>query len=307
MGLSSRSLLLTWVALETNILSFISVVVFLKQESAWSGIKYFFIQRFGSIIFIFSCISLRWFWILGSNLLIVALLLKIGAGPLHGWILNLAIDLSWETFFLLRTLQKILPLFVILKLAYCPLYQVCALGAGISLIGGLLRSSIKKLLVYSSVLGLAWMFTSKNFWISCLFLLRYSISFLYIRKEANKISIKKVTNKSRERDSLGLTFCIFIWMLNLAGIPPFLGFYAKVGLLTFLMSERHFLLLRLLLIRSGVFVFVYLQIRFNELTGTKSRRAVRARLPREYPRVLVLLALRLGFLLLLREKRDLTP
>jgi len=78
--------------------------------------KYFIVQSFASAVFIFSsCLSmiispLIFFFVY------LAILVKLGLAPFHSWFLNLIELSSLNILFLLSTVQKIIPLYILSSL-----------------------------------------------------------------------------------------------------------------------------------------------------------------------------------------------
>ena len=159
-------------------------------------------------------------------------------------------------------------------------------------------------MVYSSVLGLAWIFTSKTLGRAIIFLISYSLRFFYISKIAKITNLVNLNNKAYENERLIRILVIFIWILNIAGIPPLVGFYAKLNLLIQLREFKVYLVIFFLLLASGIFVYTYLQIRFYELCFLKTTNVRNKTINEEFVNVVGLLLVRLIFLVILCGIRE---
>jgi formate hydrogenlyase subunit 3/multisubunit Na+/H+ antiporter MnhD subunit len=105
------------------------------------------------------------------------------------------------------------------------------LGVIVAVRGASGAAQIKTLLVYSSVLGLSWIIARADFYLRGLFLFRYSLSFLVIAlREAGEFRAR-VPGVARSTLSDFSVWCLFVALLSIAGIPPFLGFFVKLCLL----------------------------------------------------------------------------
>jgi NADH:ubiquinone oxidoreductase subunit 2 (subunit N) len=64
--------------------------------------------------------------------------------------------------------------------------------------------------------------------------------------------------------ALGKT-CLLLTMLSLGGLPPFLGFYAKLYVIIIILNQTIISLLIVLLAGSLVSLFYYLKVSYNTL------------------------------------------
>ena len=150
-------------------------------------LKYFLIQSIGSIFLLIRLIFLIRFYDQKSLFLFLmgrALIWKIGIPPFHFWLLNMIIDLEWRLFFIMASWQKILPLYFLNQIYFIRLDIFIVLTLFVSVLGSMGESSIKKILILSSLFTGAWIFSAmgsiKIFWL--LLLIIYSaILFLFIR------------------------------------------------------------------------------------------------------------------------------
>jgi NADH:ubiquinone oxidoreductase subunit 2 (subunit N) len=119
-----------------------------------NSLKYFLIQRVASLWFIFSCL-LRAFTGLGSTPFIatLAIALKLGIAPFHGWFISIMSSASFSIIFILSTVQKFIPLLImrifpgsglmVKVLVLVTLFSVFSLG--------LAQVSVKKIFAVSSI------------------------------------------------------------------------------------------------------------------------------------------------------------
>lgn len=135
-------------------LSFVGLLSLSPNPSPGAGLKYFLVQRVASLLIV---MSIFFSGVISRTLLLslirLSLCLKLAAGPFHGWLVYLSLELSWEGLFLVRTVQKILPLYLILQINGSWFGVVRRMRALAGILGGISESQLKKIFVYSSVLG----------------------------------------------------------------------------------------------------------------------------------------------------------
>ena len=100
-------------------LRFLPILMSIEISPLENSMKYFLIQRIGSIIFILSALILSFNYMTIIELLIViSLLIKLGAAPFHGWFVSLAKTININTIFILSTIQKVIPLIILRVINY---------------------------------------------------------------------------------------------------------------------------------------------------------------------------------------------
>jgi len=115
-------------------------------------IKYFLIQRIASILFIISSV----FLIINFNsfmglIVNVAIVIKLGGAPFHGWFFSLSKSIRLNTIFILSTLQKLIPIIILsnLNFYFYFLIRVSILRFLVILFNGINLISLIKVLALS--------------------------------------------------------------------------------------------------------------------------------------------------------------
>lgn len=262
LGLSSTSLFGSWVALELNLIRFL-ILLFnpLSLVSSLRRIKYFLIQRLGSGIFFLCIIYINFQNLWGLNYVIFfALAWKLGMAPFQGWLISISESLSWEVFFYINTVQKVIPLFLILKRLNLIFSSIIFLRVVVAIVGGINQLILKKIIVYSSVLSLGWICARRRVYEGLLYLGGYSLSLILISYQLEHKTTRDLINQIKlswsQEDGLILIFLL----LRFSGMPPFIGFYPKILIINIFLINSQFLVLSLLLIGSRVYVIIYLRI-----------------------------------------------
>nr|UOF70413.1 NADH dehydrogenase subunit 2 [Tropostreptus hamatus] len=277
--LTSSSWLMAWAGLEVNMMAFIPIILTHNKLSNESALKYFLVQTSGSIIIFFSTILLMNTHIMNSmdmtnlmtsSMIPMALVLKLGAAPAHFWFPQVMEGLNWFASMMLLTWQKIAPLFLMTthNLSSLFMYLVVLLSSAVGALGGLNQLLLRKMLAYSSINHLAWMIMSTLISINILFtyFIVYSLitlTIILILLSNNFIHLTQLMNNhySLSLISVGL----FLNLLSLGGLPPFIGFLPKWLVLTALTSSPLFLLSVFLVLCSVLTLYFYMRVSFNLL------------------------------------------
>lgn len=167
-------------------------------------------------------------WI-AKGVISIALLIKTGAAPLHGWYAHILEKIEWVSILLLATIQKIIPLMLAtLVLRSASLFIFIIFSLLMSRVMILAQASIKHLLIYSRIYNVPWLliaaYSANTF---LFFFFFYSIGFSSIISWALWYGPKK----SSQIKPLSLKLVFIAIMANLAGLPPFVGFWAKLAVI----------------------------------------------------------------------------
>ena len=259
-------------------MSFIPLIIRTKNLfSSESSLKYFLTQAFASSIFLFSI--LFYFLILKINefnlnysfyffiLISSSLILKCGIAPFHFWFPSVTEGLSWKRIIILITWQKIAPLFII---SYCfnffLLWIIILFSIIFGRLGGLNQTSLRKLIAFSSISHLGWITRGLLFNEILIFL--YFLFYCFLRLIVififNKIKIFNINQTFRIFYSSQLIkFILFILLLSLGGLPPFLGFFPKWIIIESIIFINIFFLLIFILFFTLITLYFYMRICYS--------------------------------------------
>nr|YP_009229013.1 NADH dehydrogenase subunit 2 [Blaptica dubia]ALS20315.1 NADH dehydrogenase subunit 2 [Blaptica dubia] len=283
--ISSNSWFSAWMGLEINLLSFIPMMS--NNENVYTSeasLKYFLVQALASLTLLFIIISKALlesvFSIMSSffsNIMVaIPLLMKTGAAPLHWWFPSVMEGLSWMNCFILMTIQKITPLVLISYLINLNLFfsLMIILSILIGSIGGYNQTSIRKILTYSSINHLGWMFSamsmSENMWM--MYFTIYSLltfTVIYIVKPL-QISFINQTFLIIKDDKI-MKFMLFSSLLSLGGLPPFLGFLPKWIIIQSLTYNSHLWISSIMVILSLITLYYYLRLSYSSFIMLNSQ------------------------------------
>nr|YP_009441604.1 NADH dehydrogenase subunit 2 [Anopheles dirus]AFO73301.1 NADH dehydrogenase subunit 2 [Anopheles dirus A]AFO73314.1 NADH dehydrogenase subunit 2 [Anopheles dirus A]ANE11027.1 NADH dehydrogenase subunit 2 [Anopheles dirus] len=275
--ISSNSWLGAWMGLEINLLSFIPLMTDSKKNllASESSLKYFLVQAFASSILMFTIIMLMFFY--NNNLLffnkfneiliLSTLLLKSGAAPFHFWFPEVMEGLSWINGLILMTWQKIAPLMLI---SYNFMYNFFMISIILSMLvgslGGLNQVSIRKLMAFSSINHLGWMLlammNNEMLWLTYFFMYCFlSISIGLMFNNFKLFYFNQIFNLSIMNPILKLL--IFLNLLSLGGLPPFLGFLPKWLVIQNLTNMGQLFMLTISVCLTLITLYFYLRLSYS--------------------------------------------
>nr|YP_010710898.1 NADH dehydrogenase subunit 2 [Ochlerotatus scapularis]WDA91125.1 NADH dehydrogenase subunit 2 [Ochlerotatus scapularis] len=275
--ISSNSWLGAWMGLEINLLSFIPLMNEGKKNlmTSESSLKYFLTQAFASSILLFAIILMMLFfnnnWMMNNNfndlLILSTLLLKSGAAPFHFWFPGVMEGLNWINSLILMTWQKIAPLMLI---SYNMNYNFFLISIILSMIigalGGLNQTSLRKLMAFSSINHLGWMLmammNNELLWFT--YFILYSILSMSIVLMFNNFKLfhfNQIFNFSMMNPSI--KFFMFLNLLSLGGLPPFLGFLPKWLVIQNMIELNQIFLLFISVCLTLITLYYYLRMSYS--------------------------------------------
>lgn len=267
-SLSSNNWFAIWIGLELNIYSFIPLLLQsnINQEKE-AAIKYFLIQALASgIILLASLSNFSFFY---TFFLFSSLIIKLALAPCHFWFPSVINSLSWKICWLLTTLQKVAPLYILTQTINFSNFLipsfVAAFSALVGGIGGLNQTQIRAILAYSSIGHLGWILASSL--ISLPILTIYFLSYLIIISSIifllNSYSIYNASPTIfYSSELIHKTPFLPLLLLSLGGLPPLFGFFPKLLLLFYLVQNSLIFLPFILILSSTINLYYYLKIVF---------------------------------------------
>uniref|UniRef100_UPI0030FF392B NADH dehydrogenase subunit 2 n=1 Tax=Haemaphysalis novaeguineae TaxID=3132036 RepID=UPI0030FF392B len=259
-SISSNNWFIFWIMMEMNMLVFIPILKMNKMENCNSMISYFIIQSFSSILF-FSSSSMMLInsFLINETLINISLMIKLAVIPFHSWLILISETLDYNSFIIILTIQKVIPLFILDKMKSGITLLMSILSIVWSSIMIFNLKLLKKILIFSSISHLSWMiiimFSSSNFWMFYMIIYFYMI-FLIV-KILKKMNINSINSlmKIKGNDKIS----IIVLLLSLGGMPPFIGFIIKF--LAILIIIKYSIISMIILISSSLInIFIYMRM-----------------------------------------------
>nr|YP_010952891.1 NADH dehydrogenase subunit 2 [Trapezia tigrina]WMQ53311.1 NADH dehydrogenase subunit 2 [Trapezia tigrina] len=264
--ISSSSWFGMWIGLELNLLSFIPLIL-IKNNPLYSetALKYFLIQALGSTFIIMSsCLYLSFSFSI-SPLIIMALLLKLGAAPFHFWFPHIMEGLSWPQAYILLSIQKIAPMYMLSHLHsyYFMIMFSAILSALVGALGGLNVLSLRKIMAFSSINHMSWLliaiFISDFMWLTYfVFYILISLSIVMFFNSFRSYYFSDLLNLSYSNPYF--TLLLPLNLLSLGGLPPFTGFIPKWFMIQNMLMNEMIFPLMFLIFSALITLYYYLRI-----------------------------------------------
>nr|YP_010598421.1 NADH dehydrogenase subunit 2 [Pachymantis bicingulata]UIX55378.1 NADH dehydrogenase subunit 2 [Pachymantis bicingulata] len=283
-SLCANSWMGAWMGLEINLLSFLPLLSSNQNMlSTEASLKYFLIQAIASSTLLFLILLKinfhEMFYFtqnsMSNNLITIPLLMKIACAPFHWWLPSMIEGLSWMNCFMILSIQKIAPLILISYTIFNSyLIQLMVLTAALTgAIGGLNQISLRKILSFSSINHIAWMLTTmimgSNLWLLYFFIYTINITMIISMTMTINLSfISQIFNLTNNNQII--KFSLFIAMLSLGGLPPFLGFFPKWITIQFLAQNSMIFMSMILIMSSLLTLYYYIRVVYTSLMITNS-------------------------------------
>jgi len=266
-SLSAHSWFTIWIGLELNLFGFIPLIISTnKNQEKEATCKYFLAQAAPSAIFLL-CLLLVTDLHLSSLFLTIALLIKIGMAPCHQWFPSVINSLPWAQAWILITIQKIAPFFLLIQtINNSPILTsiVAGLSSIVGGIGGINQTLLRPLIAYSSIGHIGWIL--RAILISNRSATLYFTSYLLIISttilRVILLNLNSIFISTKIERSPILTLFLVLSFINIGGLPPFFGFFIKATVINHLLRTGFFFLTLLLILGSVINLFYYLKIVF---------------------------------------------
>lgn len=256
--------LIVWVGLEINMVRFVLIIFkrgdIIKRESA---MKYFFIQGIGSALFI------RIFYLdreILRNISPFILRYKMGGGPFYFWFPSLCERISWGICLILMTLQKIIPLILMGRIIGVVVWWVGVRRIIIGGVGILNQVKFKRLFAFSSIfhvgLVILGILILEKIWF--IYILIYIFIIMCVVERVWGIEVEFIGQMFRNK----INWVFIVRILNIAGIPPLLGFFLKWMIFYWLVGEG-VLMLTLLVLISVLMFYIYIRVVYDLVVGMR--------------------------------------
>ncbi len=255
LGVSRKNLFIAWLFVELNLVVFLGTLTIRWNLLQRKRMLYLIIQRIASGVFLWALLLFNSNNV-GQLFMFISLIIKLGGAPFHFWFLKLVQSLRWLEIFVVSTVQKVLPLFIVRAIRFRGI--VGLLRAFVAFYSGLIAKELKLVLGYSSLFGLGWILRGLNFEIIFFFLAIYSLGF-YVVVTSLSANSQRIIAVNILRS--GKAYLVLIGLLSIRGIPPFFGFWGKVARVVYISVFSVFIPRTLVILSAGL-AFIYFRTIF---------------------------------------------
>nr|YP_010492270.1 NADH dehydrogenase subunit 2 [Bassaricyon gabbii]ABG57109.1 NADH dehydrogenase subunit 2 [Bassaricyon gabbii]UWM94672.1 NADH dehydrogenase subunit 2 [Bassaricyon gabbii] len=308
MVLMSSHWLMIWVGFEMNMLAMIPILMKkFNPRAVEASTKYFLTQATASMILMMGIIinlllTGQWTVLntnnqITSNMMTVALTMKLGLSPFHFWVPEVTQGVSLTSGMILLTWQKIAPLSILYQISPSINPNLLTAMAVMSMLiggwGGLNQTQLRKILAYSSISHMGWM-AAVTMYNPTLMLLNLTVYItitlgmfmLFVHSTSTTtLSLSHTWNKSPLTASL-----ILMLMLSLGGLPPLSGFIPKWMIIQELTKNDMIVLPTLMAMTALLNLYFYMRLTYaTALTMFPSTNSMKMKWQFENPKKLTLL------------------
>nr|AAZ06552.1 NADH dehydrogenase subunit 2 [Anolis tropidonotus] len=279
--MTSHHWLFAWIGLEINTLAVIPTIATPHNpRSTEAATKYFLTQAAASAMILFSSMINAWqtgTWDITNLssmpahiLLTLALAMKLGLAPLHFWLPEVLQGSTLTTALIISTWQKLAPLALIYltinNLSTTILIMLGLMSTMIGGWGGLNQTQTRKIMAYSSIAHLGWMFTissiTANIFILNLMLYITLTTALFLALIMTQSKTIQDTTTSWTLSPMTTTTMMML-LLSLAGLPPLTGFMPKWLILNELITQNLTLIAIIVALSTLLSLFFYLRLTYT--------------------------------------------
>lgn len=197
------------------------------------------------------------------------IILKSGAAPLHFWFPSVIEGLNWYSNLLLITWQKIAPLMILsytinLNLIIFIIIFSILFGR----LGGINQTSLRKLLAFSSINHLGWIIAGilNNETLWRLYFIFYTFLNFSIVVLFNNFKLFNINQTFRIfKSNKFINISLFISLISLGGLPPFIGFMPKWLIIELLVINKMYFILITILCLTLITLYFYIRISYAAL------------------------------------------
>nr|YP_010596252.1 NADH dehydrogenase subunit 2 [Alnetoidia dujuanensis]WAJ60471.1 NADH dehydrogenase subunit 2 [Alnetoidia dujuanensis] len=263
--LCSNNWLFIWCGVELSLISFLPMIHSKMIVSSESAMKYFLVQSVSSSVLVLGIMGMVLMMIKYDLIILFSILMKMGVAPFHLWLLSVVEGLEMLTMTLMFTLSKVAPLMMLTLVSFSiSLVILLTLTIGATL--GLNQNSNRKIITYSSIFNMGLILISiKNNFVWIYYLIIYSIlisSLIFIMFKMNMFYVNQMILTELVPSN---KMTLWVTLLSMGGMPPFLGFSIKLIVIEFAINNHMTFNLVMIILFSLLVMFFYLRMTYLSL------------------------------------------
>nr|ATX74204.1 NADH dehydrogenase subunit 2 [Gehyra nana] len=278
--MTSHHWMLAWLGLEMNTLSILPITMKLHHPRATEAtMKYFLIQALAAALILFASTLNAWqtgLWTIThsspttATITTMAILLKLGATPVHLWYPEVLQGTTLNTALLISTWQKLAPLALLYMMhANLPNNLLLLTGLLSTLVGGwagLNQTQTRKVMAHSSIAHMGWILIalSTSPELTTLTMMTYMIMTTAMFSSLNTTTTKTLSDIGTAWSTAPTMMTLTLLTLtSLGGLPPLTGFMPKLLILNELTTKLMLPLATTLALASLPSLFFYIRMAYT--------------------------------------------
>nr|ATX74618.1 NADH dehydrogenase subunit 2 [Gehyra kimberleyi] len=277
MTMASHHWMLAWLGLELNTLSILPAIMKTPHPRATEAtMKYFLIQALAAAMILFASTMNAWqtgLWEIThtthitTTIITMAILLKLGAAPVHLWYPEVLQGTTLNMALLISTWQKLAPLSLLYMMHNnLPNNLLLLTGLLSALLGGLAglnQTQTRKIMAHSSIAHMGWILIALNMApkLTTLALSAYMIMTTAMFSSLSTSTMKTITDMGTTwSSSPTMTVLTLLTLTSLGGLPPLTGFMPKLLILNELTTKPLLPMATTLALTSLPSLFFYIRM-----------------------------------------------
>ena len=249
----------------------------------------------------------------GLVFLVIGIAFKLGAVPFHMWVPDVYAGSPTAVTMFLSTVPKIAALAMLVRLLidglsamqpyWSDLFIVLAvLSVAVGSLAALMQTNIKRMLAYSTIshigfvllgfaTGIVSGYSAAVFYILVYILMSLAAFGMIILLNKQGFEADKISDfRGLSQHSPWFALMMLIIMLSMAGIPPFIGFYAKFFILQQLLDAGFVAITIIVVVFAVISAYYYLQV-IKTMYFTKTSNIIKINAPIDVQLILSINAL----------------
>nr|YP_010140052.1 NADH dehydrogenase subunit 2 [Kalasha nativa]QQK57707.1 NADH dehydrogenase subunit 2 [Kalasha nativa] len=275
-SMSSNSWVMMWSGIEISMMSFIPMMTINTTLSSESCVKYFIIQSISSMVMTMGILMMATKKTMNYEVILsISLMMKLGATPFHNWVLSVIEGMDYLTLVNLIVTMKLAPLCLLSYLSM-NMMLIPSMTMITGSFMGMNQNSIRKLIGCSSIfnLGLVMNITPVNLnWM--MYMLMYSLMTTTLVMKLKNMKITYLNQLTMNNYKKMLKLKMWVILLSMGGMPPTLGFTAKLMALETMIQMKMMINSIVMIMTSLIVMYFYMRITSLSLmyssTSTKNK------------------------------------
>jgi len=224
--------------------------------------------------------------ILGISLILIGFIFKIGAFPFHQWVPDIYEGAPVSITGFMSVGIKAAAFSVLLRVFFgafsgfesqwlMSLWFITVLTVTVGNISAIVQDNLKRMLAYSSIahagyalIGITSAIGGSQYAISSVSYYLFAYTFMNLGAFGILTYLSKTNNECENYRQISglwhkkplLALCLSIFMLSLAGIPPFLGFFAKYRIFLSAINAQLYWLAVIGIVNSVISAYYYIKV-----------------------------------------------